>query len=334
MARSGPRLIAECEPQHALLLAWPFSGSDWHPVLAAIQQEYAALIRTVLRYQAVYLLVQPGDSSAADAFGEVDGLVLIEARYNDTWCRDFGPIMVEQSNRLLALDFLFDGWGGRYRSDLDNRINSTLARHPEFSAVSFQKRKQVLEGGAIDGDGRGQLLVNRYWLRQRMTASSEADALDSLRTTLGVDEILSIDIPPLDGDETDGHIDTLARWARPDCIAYQSLIDNNKNNNLKEQLHKLNEIENVAIDFVELPCPEDLPTGLPASYANFVLINHAVLVPAYGSTVDQQALERIAALFPDRSAESVDARVLIQQGGGPHCASMQIPALHQSTYNT
>ena len=325
------RLPAEWEPQRALLLAWPFAGGDWQPVLEQVQNEYAALIRTVLRYQPVFLLTQPDNRDAREKLGYPEGLETIEAPYNDTWCRDYGPITLLHEGELQALDFYFDGWGGRHDARLDNRVNTHLSRHDLFAEYDFRQSLLELEGGAIDSNGDDLLLINRHCMRTRLDHLSDEAVDFELQQWLGARRVLAIDWPPLAGDDTDGHIDTLARFTHPKHIAFQTLPDDRDTQALLGQLETLRDIDGRPFELTALPCPGDLPAGLPASYVNFVLINDAVLVPQYGSQVDTEALRILSDLFPERTAEPVDARVLISQGGGPHCACMQIPRLINPT---
>jgi agmatine/peptidylarginine deiminase len=320
------RLPAEWEPQSALLLAWPPEGGDWTPVLAAIRAEYAALIQTVLRFQNVVLLVPPGDQSSLALVGTPAGLERIELHYNDTWCRDYGPITLTHAGRRLALDFHFNGWGGRFDARLDDRVNRLLSRHALFSKLVFRQSLFELEGGAIESDGAGTLLINRHCQRTRAPHLDDAEVDFELKAWLNIDHLIEIDMPPMAGDDTDGHIDTLARLAARDSIVFQTLRDAADTRRLTGQLEALRDREGRPFRLTSLPAPIDLDPDLPASYANFILINKAVLVPRYGSRHDNEALERLAGLFPERQAVPVDATTLVTQGGGPHCASMQIPA--------
>lgn len=320
------RLPAEWEPQTALLLAWPFPGSDWEPVLESIQAEYKALIQAALESQSVILLIQPGSEHARRQLGEHPSLTFVEAQYNDTWCRDFGPITLVRAGRRLAMDFYFDGWGGRREAKLDNRVNTQLARHEMFSDFDFRQSLFELEGGAVECDGAGTLLINRHCLRARHPYLEDAEVDYELKSLLNASRLLEIDMPPMPGDDTDGHIDTLARFADRDTIVFQTLADNARTHQLNSQLELLKTMQGRSYRLVALPRAADLDPGLAASYVNFVLLNDAVLVPAFGSGADEQACEALAALFPDRSVKLVDAKTLVSQGGGPHCASMQIPA--------
>ncbi|MDX1626168.1 MAG: agmatine deiminase family protein [Wenzhouxiangellaceae bacterium] len=326
MTSAEYRWPAEWERQSALLVAWPFAGGDWHDVLEAIQTEYETLVRTVLDFQRVVLLAQPGHADELAArFGRPGDLHVLEIPYNDTWCRDYGPVTLVAAGRRLALDFHFDGWGGRHEARLDNRVNTWLSRDPLFEDLAFRQSLFELEGGAIESDGRGTLLINRHCLRARHPHLEDREVDFELKHWLNVDHVLEIDMPPIPGDDTDGHIDTLARFVGPDRIAFQALRDDNDTRKLLGQLELLRNADGESFALQQLPCPADVDPSLAASYANFVLVNDAVLVPAYGSREDDRARGRLEDLFPDRRIVAVPASTLVGQGGGPHCATMQIP---------
>lgn len=308
------------------MLAWPFAGSDWNDVLDRIQEEYAGFISAALEFQTVLLLVPPDDHDVRNRLGERPGLYYLQARCNDTWCRDFGPITMCNAGKRLALDFHFNGWGGRHEARLDNRVNSILARHEMFADIDFRQSLFELEGGAIDCDGDGTVLINRHCMRTRAPHLDDSEIDHELKTWLNASRLLEIDMPPLPGDDTDGHIDTLARFTCPETIVFQTMTDSAGTRRLNNQLELLRTAQGRAYRLIALPCAEDIDPGLAASYVNFVLLNGAVLVPAFGSRSDVAARELLAEVFPDRIAKSIDARTLVGQGGGPHCASMQIPA--------
>ena len=162
MPNTDFRLPAEWEPQAATLLAWPAPRTDWATRLPGIQQEYALFIRAIAKHQPVILLIHPGSQEAHERLGDLPGLKLIELPYDDTWCRDYGPITLVggSGGQRLALDFHFGGWGGKYAAGQDNRVNTLLARHPLFQRLRFRQHLFELEGGAIECDGRGSLLIN------------------------------------------------------------------------------------------------------------------------------------------------------------------------------
>jgi len=320
------RLPGEWEPQSAILLAWPFAGGDWRDVLDEIQHEYAGFIFTALEFQSVILMIPPEDHDVRERLGNRPGLHYIEMRYNDTWCRDFGPITLCSAGQRLALDFYFDGWGGRHDARLDNRVNSMLARHELIADFDFRQSLFELEGGAIDCDGDGTVLINRHCMRTRAPHLDDAEIDHELKTWLNAGHLLEIDMAPLPGDDTDGHIDTLARFTDRETIVFQTMADSSSTRALNGQLELLRTAQGRPYRLIALPRADDIDPGLAASYANFVLLNGAVLVPAFGSRGDGHALQLLSELFPDRIAKSINARTLIGQGGGPHCASMQIPA--------
>jgi len=325
MSHTDYRLPAEWETQSATLLAWPATGSDWRDHLDAIRAEYRELIQAVLAFQPVVLLIPHGEPAPAD-LPESGNLHRVSVRYNDTWCRDYGPITLVFSGYRLALDFHFNGWGGKYPASLDNRVNTHLSRQELFKNIQFRQYLFELEGGAVDSDGRGRLLVNWHCLRTRHPHLSEREIDFELHDLLNVDKVLGVDLEPTPGDDTDGHIDTLARFADHDTIVFQSQANADRTGRLRGQLEALHTRDDTGYRLVALPCPDDLDQGTPASYANFVFINGGCLVPAYGSRHDEDARAILAELLPKRKVLSVPAATMIQQSGGPHCASMHIPA--------
>lgn len=326
MSHADYRLPAEWERQTGTLLAWPHEQSDWASNLAAIQDEYLELIEAIARRQTVVVLVPPDDSSAATRVGERKGRLLVPIAYNDTWCRDYGPITQVHAGQRLALDFYFDGWGGKYPARLDNRVNTLLARHPLFKSFSFRQSLFELEGGAIDSDGQGRLLVNWHCLRARQPHLSQAEIAHELCLLLNATDILGIDIEPMSGDDTDGHIDTLARFVSTDTLVYQIQAEQPATDGLVRQLEELRGPGGQPYRLIGLPAPEGIDKTLPANYVNFLFVNGACLVPAYGSPTDDEAADLLRELMPDRTVESLPARALIGQFGGIHCATMHLPA--------
>ncbi len=326
MSHTAYRLPAEWESQSATLLAWPHDQSDWSSQLDDIRREYLSLIEAILPRQQVVLLVHPADGSARAMLGDKPRLHLVEARFNDTWCRDYGPITLVKPDGRLALDFHFNGWGGKYPSALDNRINTLLSRHRLFDRLHFRQYLFELEGGAIESDGQGTLLINWHCLQARHPHLARREIEHELHNLLNIDHVIGIDIEPMSGDDTDGHIDTLARFISPDIIVFQDQGDDTRTQTIREQLETLRSADGRPFELIALPAPESIGPAVPASYANFMLINGACLVPAYGSDSDEVARGVLADLMPDRDVKSVAAQVMIRQFGGPHCASMHIPA--------
>lgn len=326
MSHTDFRLPAEWEHQSATLLAWPHDQTDWADQLDNIRREYIRLIDTILPRQRVVLLVRPGDTSARNSLAERARLHLVEVPFDDTWCRDYGPITLVKTDTRLALDFHFNGWGGKYSATLDNRVNTLLARHHLFDRLDFRQYLFELEGGAIDCDGKGTLLVNWHCLHARHPHLTRGEIEHELHNLLNIDHVIGIDLEPMNGDDTDGHIDTLARFISPDIIVFQDQGDAIRTERIRGQLETLRSAEGQGFELFALPVPGDLDSALPASYANFLFVNGACLVPAYGSDSDEVARGILADLMPDRDVLSVPARAMISQFGGPHCASMHIPA--------
>lgn len=325
MSHTDYRLPAEWETQSATLLAWPADDSDWHHSLEAIRDEYRALIEAILAFQPVVLLHSAGESGPEGLPRRPD-LHRLPMRYNDTWCRDYGPITLVFSGYRLALDFYFNGWGGKYPASLDNRVNTHLSRHDLFDRMQFRQYLFELEGGAIDSDGRGRLLVNWHCLSMRHPHLDKGEIDFELHNLLNVDKVMGIDLEPMTGDDTDGHIDTLARFADHDTIVFQTQSQAKRSNRLRGQLEALRTRDDAEYRLIALPHPDDIGDDLPASYANFLFVNGGCLVPAYGSRHDERACDIMAELLPDRVVVSVPAATMITQSGGPHCASMHIPA--------
>lgn len=326
MANVTFRLPAEWERQSAMLLAWPHEDTDWADRLDAVRHEYRALIEAIGEHQTVVVLVFPGERSVDMLPGNRHNVHLIEVPFNDTWCRDYGPVTLVSSGRRLALDFHFNGWGGKHPAELDNRVNTLLARNELFDRLDFRQYLFELEGGAIDSDGQGRILLNWHCLEARHPYMTRAEISRDLCELLNADSVLGIDIPPMNGDDTDGHIDTLARFISPDVIVYQTQHDSGTTETLRQQLESMDDNDGRARQLIALPEAEGVKADLPASYANFLFINGGCLVPAYGSDADEVARGILADALPERDVISVPAETLISQAGGPHCATMHIPA--------
>jgi len=320
------RLPAEWETQRATLMAWPGPDGDWAGCLPEIRAEYASLIDQILARQPVIILVQTAEQLDTLPFTNHSGLNPVVIEHNDTWCRDYGPVgFLSRSGRAQALDFKFDAWGGKYSSELDDKVNSQLIKHPLLADFDRVAVDLELEGGALESDGKRRLLINWFCLERRLPQLSRSDIADRLKAALYLDTVLGIDVPALPGDDTDGHIDTIARFAGPDCIVYQRHRDSEWTRQLESQLQALRRADGQGFRLVALPCVESFDPALPANYANFLFINGACLVPIYDVPSDSRAISILAELLPDREVAPIPARTMITQFGGPHCATMHIP---------
>ncbi|HFC03764.1 MAG TPA: agmatine deiminase family protein, partial [Nitratifractor salsuginis] len=263
-------------------------------------------------------------------------LVFIEADYNDTWTRDYGPLSAEEDRNPLLLDFIFNGWGGKYEASLDNAVNRTLHQKGYFGTTPMRSIDYVLEGGSVESDGAGTILTTSRCLLNpnRNGETSKEDVEKILSDTLGAKRVLWLDHGYLAGDDTDGHIDTLARFCDPETLAYVRCEDPEDEHyeelkRMEEQLQSFRTAEGAPYRLVPLPMPpairDEEGRRLPATYANFLITNKALLYPTYDSrSTDRLAGEIFKELFPGREIIPIPCSRLITQGGSLHCSTMQI----------
>lgn len=340
-ARGRPRLPAEWEPQRCVLLAWPHGDTDWAPVLQQVETEYLELLAAILPRSPVVLCCRDRDH-ARYVGGLIDRRGLDTARatmvtlpYNDTWIRDYGPLTLLRNGAAELVDFSFNGWGGRHLAGLDDQVSARLHGAGALGNLPFSRRERVLEGGSIDSDGMGTLLTtSRCLLHRNRGGDSGRESMErALMTWLGADRILWLDHGGLDGDDTDGHIDMLARFCSARTIVYSNCEDAGDVHyepmrQMYEQLKSFRARDGGAYRLVPLPLPRPVHAAdghrLPASYANFLVVNGAVIVPAYADPCDQRALASLQRCFPGHEVVATSARTLITQGGGVHCATLSL----------
>jgi agmatine/peptidylarginine deiminase len=271
----------------------------------------------------------------ATAGGDMRQIALAIVPSNDTWARDHGPVAIQTATGPTLLNFTFNGWGGKYPAERDNRITGELATRGCFGNTPVETADMVLEGGSIDSNGAGTLLTTRRCLPhpRRNPTMSQAGIEARLRSLLGVQHVLWLEHGGLAGDDTDSHIDTLARFTARDTIIYQSCTDAKDENyfSLKKMAHEVKALRDTngqPFKLIALPSPRPIHDAqelqLPASYANFLVINNAVLVPAYDDPADEVAREAIGRCFPDRETVMIDCLPLIHQFGSLHCVTMQL----------
>lgn len=340
------QLPPEWAPQSAVMLTWPRADGDFARSFEAVERCFIEIAVTISRFQSVHINYGLDPVLLRDRLaqsGAVPGRVRIEVvESNDVWCRDHGPITVRDADgEWVHLDFRFNGWGGKFEAALDDQITRRLAERGALSApvrtVDF-----VLEGGGIEVDGRGTLLTTERCLLAptRNPGLDRAGIEAVLKPLLGVDRVLWLRHGDLLGDDTDGHIDTLARFCDAGTLAYQA-CDNPADPHypelaaMAEELRALRTPDGAPYRLVALPLPDPIHEldeqgrpgrRLPAGYANFLILNGAVLVPVYGDRHDEEVLARLRPLFPDRQVIGIDCRALIAQYGSLHCVTMQIPA--------
>ena len=339
MREGQARFPAEWEPQSAVLLAWPHAGTDWAERLDEVEECYIALVEAITRFQPAMICVADADVEAyararlASARIDMDRVRFVEVEYDDTWLRDTGPITLRGDDGFRLLDFRFTGWGGKFGAERDDRLVAQLEESGIFSNNTLQSIDFALEGGAIETDGAGTLLSTLHCLRERHPTSSQVELETKLGSWLHQDRFLWLQHGYLEGDDTDAHIDTLARFVAPDAIVYQSCDDPDDSHHAELQamageLAAMRTRDGTPYRLFPLPWPSPVLDGdrrLPASYANFLIVNGAVLMPVYDDPADEKAAAVLAEAFPDREIVQVPARPLVWQNGSLHCLTMQMP---------
>ena len=343
MATKTHRLLPEWHPQDGLQLTWPRPDGDWAYMLSRIEATLERIVLATARYQRVIISV-PDEAThqrltaTFDAYGiPKHQLLLIVAPTDDTWARDHGPITVlDEDNQPLLLDYTFTGWGGKFPAEWDNQLTQWLADAGVW-ACPVSSREMVLEGGAIETDGEGTLLTTEACLLNpnRNPSLSREDVEALLADDFGVDRVLWLANGHLEGDDTDSHVDTLARFCNPSTIAYVRCDDPTDPHYtalqaMEQELKAFRQRNGEPYQLIPLPWPQacfDPEDGhrLPATYANFLIINDAVLVPTYGDPADVTALQALAVAFPEHTLIPIECVSVIRQHGSLHCLTMQLP---------
>jgi agmatine/peptidylarginine deiminase len=325
----------EWHPQSCVQLSWPHAGTDWSEMLDQAADCFASIANAIADTQKV-LIVTPDVEPARRLVGRSNRIIFREIPTNDTWARDHGGISVIKNNRPTVYDFTFNGWGMKFAANHDNLVTRRLFASSTFApGVEYERIPLTLEGGGIETDGCGTLLVTSQCLESdnRNDHLSRAEIDRKLRDLLGIRRILWLNHGRLIGDDTDGHIDTLARFCNPQTIAYVRCDDPSdphfgELSLMEKQLRSFVSADQQPYRLIPLPMPgpvEHNGERLPATYANFLITNHAVLVPLYNSPADKPALQTIGKLFPGRKTIGVNCLPLVRQHGSLHCVTMQYP---------
>jgi len=335
------RLPAEWEPQAAVLIAWPHAGTDWAERLAEVETTYVALAAAVTRFQRLIVVAADAQLRAhAEALLRKAGVDLerirfVELPYDDTWLRDSGPITLKADDgRFQLADFRFTGWGGKFGAEQDDALIAGLVDAGVFGQAAHRRIDWALEGGGIESDGAGTVLTTWKCLHQRHPEQSREAMGAILKDSLHATRILWLDHGYLEGDDTDAHIDTLARFAPGARIVYQACDDASDKHHdelahMGEELAALRTLDGRPYQLHPLPWAQpiiDQGRRLAASYANYLVVDGAVLVPAYGDAADDEAARIIGSAHPGRDVVQVPCRPLIWQNGSLHCITMQLPA--------
>ena len=338
-------LPAEWAPQTAIQLTWPHEGTDWQPMLGEITETYVAMARAIVRHERLIIVAPDVEQVRQQLDGQMpmENVCFHQCPTDDTWARDHGFLTLSDGT---LLDFCFNGWGRKFPADNDNAINRSL--YPALpaclsttnDALAYENHNDfVLEGGSIESDGRGTIFTTSACLlaphRNQPLTKQEIDR--QLRQRLRADRVIWIDHGHLEGDDTDGHIDTLVRIAPDDTLLYMYTHDKSDEHYgellaMEAELQQLRTVDGKGYRLLPLPLPrpiyDDDGERLPATYANYLVLNDAVLVPTYGQAdLDEEAIGIIATAFPEREMVPIDSRAIIRQHGSIHCCTMQFPVV-------
>ena len=337
------RLPAEFEPQEAIWLSWPANKESCPKTYHKLQDKFGEIASTISRYERVrinapVLAHMNIRLSIADNEGDLSQVDIYENTTNDVWCRDHGPIFIKhkETGKVAITDWEFNAWGGKFPPfDLDNAVPAKAAAALKMDRFTS---KMVLEGGAIETNGKGVLITTEAVLlnKNRNPGMSKADVEKELKAMLGVESIFWLK-NGIAGDDTDGHIDDMVRFVREDaviCMIETKETDPNfkvlKEN--RERLSDLRTMSGEKVEVIEIEMPQAIEvkdwrlSRLPASYANFLIVNNAVLVPMFGhKKKDPMAEDKIAECFPGREIISVACKDLVMEGGALHCIAMHQP---------
>ncbi|MBR6036944.1 MAG: agmatine deiminase family protein [Bacteroidaceae bacterium] len=343
-------LPSEWHQQAFVQMTWPHKDTDWAPVLADAIDCFCAIAREVVKREPLVIVAQYLDEAqtALQRRGiDCQQVTFIPCPTNDTWARDhaFITCIDEQNKKVILNDFQFNGWGLKFAANHDNQINrvafpaiSSLYRQHQIQAEYANQQDFVFEGGSIESDGEGTLMVTSSCLlaENRNNTQNQQDIENRLKQYFHAERVIWISHSWLAGDDTDGHIDTVARFCSPTSIAYVK-CDNPADEHYEELLAMEHELQTLRTSDGEPytlfplplpdPCYDDEGNRLPATHANFLIVNGAVLVPTYAQPdKDAEALSQLKKAFPDRDVVGIDCRVLIWQHGSLHCSTMQYPS--------
>ena len=320
-------LLAEWEEQGAIFIAWPNQYTDWKENLEKIEKTYVEIIEQIADHELVIILSR--DNSPKKKFSKkiLNNIKIIIANYNDTWTRDYIGLSIETKEGPFVVDFKFNGWGEKYNHEKDNSINLQLQAQNIISKIKYEYNHFILEGGSIDSNGKGTILTTSKCLlnKNRNPNLNKKEIEKMLLESLGIKKILWLNHGLIPGDDTNSHVDTLARYCDEKTIVY-SINDSKELKSMEEEL-KIIALEN-QYELIPIDLPEPIfynERELPASYVNFLITNKKILAPMYGDKNDSSAISTLQKLFPTREIVGIDCTQIIKQNGSLHCITMQVP---------
>lgn len=320
-------LLPEWAPVGAVLLAWPYPGGAWQNSLVHAQDCYFQMLKAITSYTDAWILQYPSLDTVEfmrrchEVRVDPARIRLLPREYDDTWIRDYGPLSMSDG----CITFRFNGWGGKYPADLDDVVAQSL---PGLRVTAVDL---VCEGGALETNGKTLLLNADCVVDDHRNPGMDRSAIsNALAQILGTSDIEWLENVTLTGDDTDGHIDTLARFASAEVVVYAGPDPNHPDAQILERLHSQVVRIGQRRGWQTLALPSPIVYSrldqrqLPATYTNFLFINEAVLVPVYGVAEDERALQVLAAAMPGKILVPVRCEALLEQHGSLHCATMQV----------
>ena len=341
MANKNFVLPAEWEPQQGIQLTWPHAQTDWKPYLDDITKTFIDMAKVITLDEKLFIVTPEAahvKQLLADHLNDEQraNIRYFEMPTNDTWARDHAALTLKCGEEFKYLDFKFNGWGEKFAWQKDNAITKKMAEQQAFSGVVEDHNDFVLEGGSIESDGEGTILTTSFCLlaphRNQPLTQEEIEL--RLKKMLHADRILWLNHGRLLGDDTDGHIDTIVRMAPNNTLLYAACEDKTDEQYedfkaMEEELKQLRTRKGAPYRLIPLPFPDAIIADgerLPATYANFVILNGAILCPTYAQPAnDAKAMAQLQKAFPDREIIGIDARTVIRQHGSLHCLTMQFP---------
>lgn len=329
---------AEWHPQSAIQLTWPHANTDWVDILDEVTDFYIALSKEIIKHTHLLIVcAKAADVNKYFTLIEHQNITLIEMESNDTWTRDHGAISVFINEKPFIYDFGFNAWGLKFAANHDNQITRKMFEKNIFQKdVSYHNHLNfILEGGAIESDGEGTLLTTSNCLLapNRNQPQTKEEIEEFLMKTLGLKQVLWLNHGYLSGDDTDKHIDTLARLCDKTTIAYVQCTDETDEHyqelkKMEEEVALFRTLKGERYNLIALPMAEAVYEDeyrLPATYANFLIMDTVVLMPTYNTAKDSIAKEQLQKAFPHKEIVGIDCRTLIKQHGSLHCITMQYP---------
>ncbi len=327
-------VVAEWQKQRAVLMSFPHKNSDWASNLNEALIPFIRIAQAIAYSTPVYIICDNRDN-ISNLFCNRRNMSFIEIETNDTWIRDYGYISILEDREIKLLNFEFNAWGEKFKYSLDNMVNQILYKKGYLGTTPLKNIDFILEGGSIESDGIDTILTTTKCLcnANRNGGLNKSQIEEKLKKYLDAKRVLWLDYGYLAGDDTDSHIDTLARFVSCDTIVYIKCEDKDDEHfeelyNMELQLKSFRQSSGKEYNLIPLPMtsPKYNIDGdrLPATYANFLITNGAIIVPTYSDKNDKKAQEILRDIFPNREIIPIDCLTLIEEGGSLHCSTMNI----------